>query len=703
MVSRFVLRLAVAMMLTTSALTAISLATADQAVATPNVSSLAVQAADAAFKGRYSEAGQFAARSGDPAAQKLVELIYLKNSWKDAGYARIMDFIASARGWPLSETLAKNAERALWEHRESPQTVIAHFAQKPPMTAEGWLAMTRAYVAKGDRSGARKALVNVWLDPTIDASIEKAAGSEFSQLLSSDDHKRRMWRLVYAQETNAAIRMSKRLSADYQAAAKAAQLLIRGTSDAEKAYSRLSAAMRSQYGVQYALARYYRKLDRDTKARAVLAKIPSDHGIIGDGEAWWIERRIMARRSLETNGRDHWKAAYNLARAHGFTSGEFHNEGEFLAGWIALRYLKDPQTALRHFANLDKGAESRTDMARASYWTARAQASLGNAAAAKTAYREAAQYHTIYYGQLAREQLGMAKQLISIPNGRPSSDAMARVDNDEVMRAFQMTAKAGRKTDLGMFLWSITSRFKTADEMNAAASIAHSAGGATLALKLAKLSGQKGLDIDDWNYPTKALPNWGSTGRKVERALVYGLSRQESEFNPTAGSRVGAQGLMQIMPGTAKIIARAHGLPYAPSKLTGDPAYNVKLGAAHLGDLIAEYNGSYILTLVAYNAGPRRAREWIAAYGDPRSSNVDAIDWVEAIPIQETRQYIQKVLQNTQIYRSRFSPDTMLAMSADLKRGGTSALTTATTSSAKAATTCAASVASIAKLIDNCD
>jgi soluble lytic murein transglycosylase len=671
-------------------------------IAAPNVSSLAVQAADAAFKGRFAEAGQLAARSGDPAAQKLVELIYLKTSWKDAGYARIMAFLSAARGWPLSETLAKHAERALWSNGNEAATVLAHFAERQPMTPEGWLALTRARLNHGDRSGARKALMNAWLSGDLDASLEKAAASEFAGVLTKDDYKRRMWVLVYAQETNAAIRVAKQLAGEFQAAAKAAQALIRGTGDAERLYSSLSTSMRAQPAMQYALARYYRKLDRDSKARAILLKIPADHAVTGGGEALWIERRIMARRSLDRDRPDGWKLAYALARAHGFASGEYHNEGEFLAGWIALRFLKDPATALRHFGNLDRKAESRTDLARAAYWTARAHAALGNGAAAKSAYREAAQYHTIFYGQLAREQLGLARKPIPITGGKPSAAALARVENDEVVRAFQMTARAGRSADLNMFLWAMSSRFKTVDEMNAAASIAHEAGGATLALRLAKLAGQKGIDIDHWGYPTKALPSWSRIGPPVEKAMVYGLSRQESEFNAKAGSKAGALGLMQLMPGTAKLVAKQYRVPYSAGKLTDDPAYNVKLGAAHLGDLIAEYRGSYILTLVAYNAGPRRAREWIAAYGDPRSSSVDAIDWVESIPIQETRQYVQKVLQNVHVYRTRLEPDSMQAMSADLKRGGTTAMSTASTSSPETIT-CAASAASIAGLISNCD
>jgi len=273
----------------------------------------------------------------------------------------------------------------------------------------------------------------------------------------------------------------------------------------------------------------------------------------------------------------------------------------------------------------------------------------------------------------------------AIENGQASAAARAKVNGDEVVRAFKLLAEAGGKRELNMFVWGFATRFDTADEMNAVASIAWDEGGPTMALRLAKAAATRNLDIDYWGYPVKALPEWKQMGKPVEHALVFGLSRQESEFDPQAGSTAGAQGLMQIMPATARLIAKAHGVSYKKSKLTADPAYNVKLGAAHLGDLIEENGGSYVLTLVAYNAGPRRVREWLAEYGDLRRGEIDPIDWVESIPFQETRQYVQKVLQNVHVYRSRLAPETVQPMTTDLKRGTAASLTVANSAEERAA------------------
>jgi soluble lytic murein transglycosylase len=667
-IKRFLRSSLVALAAATATATASPHAITSSAQAAPKVSGLAVQAAKLALKGEFVEAGATAQRSGDAAAIKLVELLYLRDHPNDAGYRRIMDFLDAAPGWPLTESLLKRAERSLYVNGEPPDVIIGHFSKRKPTTAQGALALARALAATGDGEGARAQVKAVWANPAIDADLEKSVMGEFGKLLTLDDHKRRMWRLIYAQETNAAIRAARRLPADYQEAAAVAQKLLRGESGADRAYNALPAAMREAMGMKYALTRYYRKNEAYAKARSVLLGIPGDAAKMGDADAWWTERRIIARHSIGIKNRDAAKTGYQIARAHGFSSGENAIEGEFLAGWIALRYLKDAKTALAHFGKLAGIATSRTEKARAGYWTGRALEAMGRKADAAAAYRDAAQYPTVYYGQLAREKIGRGAVPEEIASGAASAAAQSKIDKDEVVRAFKMVAEAGGKNELYMFLWAFANRFNTVDEMNAVADVAWTEGGATMAVRLAKAAAQRNLDIDAWGYPIRALPDWKQIGRPVERPLVFALSRQESEFNPTAGSKVGAQGLMQIMPGTAKLIAKQYGLRYS-SEMLMDPDYNVKLGAAHLGDLIDDFGGSYVLTLVAYNAGPRRSREWLAEYGDLRTGETDPIDWVESIPFQETRQYVQKVLQNLHIYRSRLAPKTVRPMTADLARG----------------------------------
>jgi soluble lytic murein transglycosylase len=275
---------------------------------------------------------------------------------------------------------------------------------------------------------------------------------------------------------------------------------------------------------------------------------------------------------------------------------------------------------------------------------------------------------TVYYGQLAREALGRGSARIFIPEIQPSRVIRNRIASDELVRAYRILAAINRPNERRAFLESFSDYLKTEEEMAAVARIVWHTKGAHEALQLAKAAKVKGINIDNWSYPANAMPSWKEMGPPIEKSLVFGLARQESEFNPKSGSPVGARGLMQLMPGTARLITRQYNIAYDQMMLTSDPGYNVMLGAAHLGDLVKKFRGSYVLVLVAYNAGPRRAVESVRRFGDPRDSGVDPVDWVESIPFSETRFYVQKVLQNNQIYRSRLQ-QSMHGILTDLSRG----------------------------------
>jgi soluble lytic murein transglycosylase len=662
-------------------------------------SGLGVQATKAALAGDFITAGDLANRSGESAAVKLVELLYLRDHAIEAGYARIMSFLSSAPKWPLTETLMKRAELALYKNQENARIVLAHFGARKPGTPLGMLALARSSYSIGNSTQGKLSLENAWNNPAVDADLEKLILAEFGSQLTTADHRQRVWRLIYAQESSAAIRNAKRLGGVYADAALAAQALLNEFGGAERQYANLPVAMKNEPALKFALAHYYRKQEDYSKARSILASV-SKEALATDPEGWWNERRIIIRRSVGPNHIAHWNTAYKMAKIHGGVTGDSLIEAEFLAGWIALRYLKKPNAALAHFSHLQSLASSRTDQARAAYWIGRTYLALRNRGNAGVAFHDAAKHSTVYYGQLAREQIGLGQKPEAINGGQSSATAQTTVNGDEVVQAYRLMAQVGAKNELNMFLWSLANRFDSVDEMNAVAAIVQNTAGTSWALRLAKGASQRGIDIDSWSYPLRGLPSWAQIGKPIEKSLVFALSRQESEFDPSAGSSVGAQGLMQLMPATARLVARQYNVAFAPAKLKSDPAYNVKLGAAHLADLVDNFNGSYVLTLVAYNAGPRRSREWVDEFGDPRNGQVDAVDWVECVPFEETRQYIQKVLQNVHVYRSRLAPQTVQPMSADLNRGTPADIAVASTSPIATRVMCKNQ--SIASLISSC-
>jgi soluble lytic murein transglycosylase len=643
-------------------------------------SGLAVQSIQTALRGDFMTAGDMAQRSGDQAAVKLVELLFLRDHGAQAGHERISAFLEAAPEWPLTDTLKKRAEQALYENNQDANVTLRQFSAKAPVTPYGMLALARAHYAVGNSSKGKYWLSEAWQSAVVGTELEPRILAEFGNQLNKTDHQRRFYRMICAQQGSDAMRNAKRLGGDYVRVAGVAQQLLRGSNGADGAYNALPASFKNELAMKLILARFYRRQENYEKARSILLNANGNEAVKRDAAAWWSERRIIIRRSVGPNHSNDWNAAYQLSANHGLSEGEDAIEAEFLAGWTALRYLRKPDVALKHFAKLNNLAATRSEKARAAYWIGRSYLVLGNKSAARSSFSVAANFSTVYYGQLAREMIGLGNEPERINGGQASAAATNRVQRDEVVRAMRLMAQAGAKNQTNIFLWSLANRFDSVDELNAVASEVQNIAGTSWSLRLAKAVSQRGLDIDAWSYPVRGLPNWSQVGKPIEKSLVFALSRQESEFDPNAGSTVGAQGLMQLMPATARLVAKQYRLPFVVSKLKGDPSYNVKLGAAHLADLVDSFNGSYVLTLVGYNAGPRRSREWVDEFGDPRAGQVDAVDWVECIPFEETRWYVQKVMQNLHVYRSRLAPNTVRPMTVDLNRGTPNELTVASTS-----------------------
>jgi len=661
--------------------------------------SAAVRAIDAALDKNWQAAFDGAARTGDQAAIKTVEWLYIRTNPKDAGPERIMNFVAGNPAWPASQALTRAAEARLVDDATPVEVVARHFNRFTPISSWGQVAFARLALARGDRASAAAALRKAWLDDELPTSLEKEILSKYRGLLSEEDHKARMYAMIMAQETNAAVRAAGLVSRQHVEAAKAAQALIRRKADGPGLYRKLPAAFRNHPPIFYAYARWYRRMGKHETALQLLQQAPTSHAAQIDPEQWFIEKRLAARQLAGPAHRKHWPAIYKLMANHGFTSGKHFIEGEFLAGWYALRKLNDPSAAAVHFKRITDAATTRTDASRGWYWLGRARAAKGEAGRAEEAYRQAASSPTLFYGQLALDKLGLGTRPINIAGASPTDAARQRVKSVEVFRAAHLLAQAGGDSHVGLFLFPIARAVKDPAEAASAIDALHSEVGYFPAVRLAKAFGTMGVDVDNWGYPVNAVPNWRSLRQPVEKAVILGLSRQESEFNAVAGSHAGAKGLMQIMPGTGKEIARKYRIGgYSTGKLTSDPALNVAMGEAYLGDLIDRFGGSYIMAFAGYNAGPGNVAKWIDLYGDPRSGKVDAIDWIESIPITETRGYVQKVMQNVHVYRTRLDAR-KYAISMDINRGGVMPTPAATQ---REGNSCGEGARTIASLLEEC-
>jgi len=410
-------------------------------------------------------------------------------------------------------------------------------------------------------------------------------------------------------------------------------------------------------------AKALRRAEKFREAAAVLARAPRDAASLVRPDEWWIERRLVARELLDAGDP---KSAYAIAAGYAAQTDQTAMEAEFHAGWIALRFLGDGKLAARHFANLRARAERPISVARGAYWQGRAAEMMGDRAGAERYYHEAASHSTTYYGQIARARLGLpGVALRKLPE--PSSGARATFNGLLATRSIEMLYDLNEKDLARALVADMAGMLQEGEKLAMLGDLTLREKDTRAALSVGKSATQRGFPLESIAFPTAGIPQFQPLS-DVEKAVVFGIARQESEFRHDAVSGAGARGLMQVMPATARATAKQAGVTYDPKRLTTDLAYNAQIGSAHLAELIGNFRGSYIMTFAAYDAGSSRVSDWVATYGDPRDPAIDPIDWVERIPFTETRNYVQRVMENVQVYRARLGQKAVL-IETDLRRG----------------------------------
>lgn len=612
--------------------------------------------------GRLSEANAITATLRDPAARALAEWLTVRYASRQMGHARLSAFAQNYPDWPGLTLVRRRAEEALYLDDAPPAAVSAFFGRQQPFTGLGRLAVARAFLAKGDRANAAAHARAVWREEDMPESVQRKMLQEFGRFLTAEDYRYRAERLLYKERVNEALLLAPKAGPGYVQLAQARAAVIRGQKDAMGKLDAVPASLRKEAGYLWSLSQFRRRAGRiEDAAQAVLA-VPASAAAQIDTKEWWIERRMVLRGMLDKGDP---RTAYRIAAAHVSTEAADIADAEFTAGWIALRFLNDPRTAQRHFARIEQVGTTPITLSRARYWLGRAAEAAGDQGTARRHYQGAAAYATTYYGQLALAKLGRHDVPLRMAP-RATAEERTAFQRRIGVRAVEMLYAAGGNAEALSLLSALSDDLHTPGEHALLAELVSKHGDARALTMIGKNAIARGHPLDDVAFPLAGIPKFQMAGPKVELALVYAITRQESLFHASAKSHAGALGLMQLMPATARKTAQKFGIPYNPSKLT-DPAYNAQLGATHLGELTSDYSNSYILTFVAYNAGPKRAQEWIERYGDPRDPRVDAIDWVERIPFSETRNYVQRVMENVMVYRARLGANANQPIEAALR------------------------------------
>ncbi len=602
--------------------------------------------------GRIAEGDRAREGIDDPTARALTEWIAIR-SGAAMGHTRIMAFLEENPGWPTGALIRRRAEASLLSERRPPSAIRAFFAGTEPLSAPGKLALALALKAEGDDARAAELVRDTWRNDTTGRDFETRVLENFPGVLSRADHRVRMERHVFRGSWETAERAAARAGADYVALLKARRAVAARAKKADALLAAVPVSVRDDTSFLFARAHNLRRADKYKEAARIMAGASRDPEILVDGDAWWIERRMVARELLDLGEN---RAAYEVVSGHGARSDANRVDAEFHAGWIALRFLNEPETAAAHFAAASAIAQTPISVARAAYWQGRAAESAGRAGEARWFYERAALRGITYYGQLARRKLGGA----ALPLRNAEADEAARweVEGLAAVQAIRLLYMADA-ADLALPLYSdLAGRLNDSRHLDALGDLAVTHADARGLLNVGKTAVQRGYPLDLHAYPTLGIPAFQPVGGRVEKAMVYAIARQESAFHPQAVSHAGARGLMQLMPETAKRTAQRFKVGFEADRLTRDPAYNAKLGSAHLSELMEDWKGSLILTFASYNAGGGNVARWIRAYGDPRRIDVDEVDWVERIPFAETRNYVQRVMENFLVYRQRLEERT---------------------------------------------
>jgi soluble lytic murein transglycosylase len=598
---------------------------------------------------RWAEA-EAAAQSADPLIRTYVTWLRLQQRGQAAGTAEIIGFALGHPEWPGQEALGRRVEEML---ALDPDDGLAAqwFAARAPRTLDGYQRLADALLRAGRSVEAATLLGTGWAEAPADPVAEPSYLARNAALLTPEQHARRFDRLALARESAAAARVLPCLDQAHQGAAAARLAYAADRPEADS--PGLAAAAPADPGLTLERARWLRRRDQDQEAAAAFAAgerlvpVPPPE----TARAAWVERQILARKLLRLGDP---RAAYAVSANHGIRApGEARQDAEFLAGFIALRFLRDAASAERHFARLGEDSRSVITRARSLYWQGRAATAQGAGGRAAERYRAAAELPLAFYGQLAALTLGedgaaLSARIARAPAPQPSAAQAQEFAAREPARVALALAEIGESRRARPFLLRLEDLAAEPAEKILAARLAQRIGRPDHAVWVVRRAGASGLMAlaEGWPTPYPAPPDG------PEPALIHAVTRQESNFDPEAVSPANARGLMQLLPATAASVAKRLGLRHQVGMLTSDTAHNMRLGAAYLDQLLARFGGTLPYAIAGYNAGPNRVEEWLGTYGDPRSGGVAMLDWMEQIPFAETRNYVQRVIENMAIYRA---------------------------------------------------
>ena len=609
---------------------------------------IAKKSIQAMEKSQWTTALKNSKNAKDKSIYNFIQWRHLLTTGNQATFYDYMTFIQNNKDYPRISRIKYLAEQKLSTDKISPKKIINWFGVDEPLSGYGMLVLGESFIQTGDNEKGIALIKRGWITAELSRASMKSLSKKYRKYLDSKDYINRADYLAWENKYWDLKRMLPYLPKDYQLLYTARQILMSKSYGVDQAIKNVPQKFKNDAGLNHDRLKWRRKRGRIDSSLEILSSIKNNKDYLVRPDKWWVERAIMSRALIYKNK---YETAYKVASQHSLDKGSEFAEAEWLSGWIALSFLNDPILAVDHFNNFYQNVSYPISLARGAYWLGRSYEKIGDKRQSEDWYREATKYLTTYYGQLAFLKINPSQNFELEEQADVKDDYRKYFYNKELVKITHLLNELNKDKYTKNILRHLANDNIASGSEILAAELATNISRYDFAIQVSKLASYEKRFHNTFNYPIISVPQYVN-GRKIpETAFILSLIRQESEFDMRANSHVGAQGLMQIMPYTAKLVAKQAKLPYSKSRLTSDPEYNINLGSHYIAGLILQYDGAYPFATAAYNAGPKRVKHWKKINKDPQKKQIDFVDWVELIPFKETRNYVQRVMENYNVYR----------------------------------------------------
>ena len=612
---------------------------------------LAKAAFDAIEKKKWQTALKISQKSRDITLYNLINYLYLIKPSNSASFYDYSRFISNNSDYPRISRLKYLAEHKINLKTNTPKTILKWFGEKEPLSAFGKIKLGEIYFLNGNLEKASKLIKEGWITARLTKSDLRYLRKKYRKIITVEDNiKRADWHAWEGKHWDVQ-RMLKYLPKEETLLYRARQLLISRSYGVDNAIKKVPPKFKNDIGLQYDRLKWRRRRGRVESSLEILFKAPNNEKKLVRADLWWKERAILSRSLIY---KKKYAKAYKVSSNHSLSNGAEYAEAEWLSGWIALTFLEDPNMALTHFKNFYNNVGYPISLSRGAYWIARTYKKIKNKQKSEEWFLEASKYPNTYYGQLAFLEIKSSEKFEIKDQMKVTEKYEKEFNKNKLIKTVKLLKELDKSKYTKDFLKHLSKLNIDQGSEILAGRLATEIGRYDFAIQIAKEASYEKRFHNNLNYPVIDTPKIVNGKSMPKQELVLAVIRQESEFDQNATSYVGARGMMQLMTYTAKLVAKQAKISYSKSKLK-NPDYNMKLGSYYLAGLLENYEGSYPFALSAYNAGPKRVKYWKKINGDPQKGKISYVDWVELIKFKETRNYVQRVLENINVYRYMIS------------------------------------------------